>query len=299
MKKVFALVLALGLVLAALPVFAETDFTGLWHIVMTDMTIGTVELNADGTCAVSTTAGVEEKKNSGSWAADGNAVTLTFGEEKLSLTFDGTDLVLSEAAADQDAASILKFSRNAGTATVDELNAYIASGTVPEGKTKEEMEAVEAQLGLLFLFALSAPSETPDYSGTWYMTMTELTCGSFELNADGTFVGHSATAGAETKANGTWTAEGNMVILTFADQPLRLHYDGKALVPNTMARYDSADDAMIGTFMKLTREPGTATPDDLKAYAANGTIPEGRTKEEMEAVQNQMVVLLLIAAFAE
>ena len=299
MKKIFALMLALCLALAAIPTLAETDFTGTWHVVMTGMVLGTIELNADGTCVGVTTASGEEKKNNGTWTADGNAVTLTFEDQSMALTFDGTDLLLEEAAADKDMASILKFTRDAGTATVDELCAYIANGTIPEGRTKEEMEAVETQVGILFLLAASTPEEAPDYSGTWYLSMMDMSIGTFELNADGSFIGTSAVPGADMKVNGTWTANGSSVKLTVADQSTNLRYNGTYLMLSTAELNSSKEDAMIGALIKFSRTPGAITMEELNAYSSNGTIPEGKTKEEMEAIQEQIGMMFIIAALME
>jgi len=49
MKKTLALMLVLCMMLASIPVLAETDFTGTWYLVLTGITCGTFELNADGT----------------------------------------------------------------------------------------------------------------------------------------------------------------------------------------------------------------------------------------------------------
>ena len=46
MKKILALILALCLALAAVPVLAEDDLSGTWYMVMMGLTAGTFELNA-------------------------------------------------------------------------------------------------------------------------------------------------------------------------------------------------------------------------------------------------------------
>ena len=129
MKKVLALMLILCMVLASIPALAETDFSGTWHLIIADITCGTFELNADGTCVGDTAASGEEKKLEGTWSAEGNAVTLTIGEQPLLLSFDGTDLVIGvqETATAKDGAesgSLLKFSREPGKVTANELEAY-------------------------------------------------------------------------------------------------------------------------------------------------------------------------------
>lgn len=151
MKKIFAMMLALCMMLAAIPVLAETDFTGTWHLNMVGLTCATFELKADGTCE-GTSAASTEKKLSGTWTAEENAVTLTIGEQPLGLLFDGTDLKINAEKETDELAALLVFSREAGI-TIDELNAYSNAGTIPEGKTKEDMEKVRDQMGMLFLIA--------------------------------------------------------------------------------------------------------------------------------------------------
>ncbi len=299
MRKILSLMLVLCMALAAIPAFAETDFTGTWYIVMTGMNLGTCELKADGTCIGTSDVEGTAKNCTGTWSAEGDAVSLTFGEQTMALTFDGTDLVFNEVATDKDAASILKLTRDAGIATVDELNAYIAKGTIPEGKTKEEMEAVVENVGLLFLAAAFAPEETPDYSGTWYLGMMDLSFGAFELNADGTFTGTSGIPGVEVKVNGTWTANGRAVKLTVADQSTRMYYNGTNLVLSKSELYTSTDSSMVDAFLKLSRTPGVVTVDELNAFTSKGIIPEGKTKEEMEAIQEQLGMLYIVAALME
>ena len=48
MKKLTALLLALCMLLAVVPALGE-DFSGTWYMVLEDVTVGTLELNADGT----------------------------------------------------------------------------------------------------------------------------------------------------------------------------------------------------------------------------------------------------------
>ena len=98
MKKFLALTLVLCMALAAIPALAETDFTGTWYLVTMGQTAGTFELNADGTCAATIYANTEEQKMEGTWSADGDVVTITAQEQALPMTFDGTDLILGEAA---------------------------------------------------------------------------------------------------------------------------------------------------------------------------------------------------------
>ena len=47
MKKLFAILLALGLLLSALPALAE-DFSGMWYLNLTDVDLGYFQFNEDG-----------------------------------------------------------------------------------------------------------------------------------------------------------------------------------------------------------------------------------------------------------
>jgi len=159
MKKFIALMLVLCMALAAIPALAETDFTGTWYLITMGQTAGTFELKADGTCAATLYATGEEQKMEGTWSADGDVVTITAQEQDLPMTFDGTDLILGEAALTAFGGSsipegmdismfsaLIKFSREPGKITTAELNAYNNDGTIPEGKTKEDMDAAVAEI---------------------------------------------------------------------------------------------------------------------------------------------------------
>ena len=86
MKKILALFLALCLMLAALPVVAENDFSGTWYLLLAGMTCGTFELNADGSFTGESGADEEIQKTEGTWSADGDQVTLTVVYDRESLT---------------------------------------------------------------------------------------------------------------------------------------------------------------------------------------------------------------------
>ena len=295
MKKITALMLVLCMMLASIPVLAENDLSGTWYLIISDITGGTFELNADGTCTGTTAASGEEQKLTGTWTAEGNAVTLTIGDEPLVLNYDGKDLTISseEVATAKDgdeSGSILKFSREPGIVTMDEMNAYSTDGTIPEGKTKEDMETAQTKLGLLFLMAMDEAIVEAAYSGTWYLALAGVTCGTFELNADRTCTVTTTASGVEKKLSGTWEAEEEAVILTIDGQSQLLVFDGTDLVI-----YADADTASLASILKLSREAGV-TADELNAYASAGTIPEGKTKEDMEKAQEQLGALIFAAA---
>lgn len=298
MKKIVALILVLCMALASVSVLAESDLSGTWYLIIADITCGTFELNADGSCTGTAAVSGEEQKLTGTWSAEGNAVTLTIGEEPLLLVSDGTNLTIGseETATAKDGAealALLKFSREPGTVTADELTAYSTDGTIPEGKTKEDMETAETQIGLLFLLAVNEAIVEKVYSGTWYLVLAGVTCGTIELNADRTCTVATAASGEEKKLSGTWDTEEEAVVLTVNGQPQLLLFNGTDLVI-----YADADTAGIASVLKLSREAGV-TIDELNAYMSAGTVPEGKTKEDMEKAQNQLGALIFAAAFLE
>jgi len=169
MKKFVALMLVLCMALAAIPALAETDYTGTWYLITIGQTAGTFELKADGTCAATLYGTDEEQKMEGTWSADGDVVTITAQEQDLPMTFDGTDLILGEAALKAFGgssipegmdismfSSLIKFSREPGKITTAELNAYNNDGTIPEGKTKEEMDAAVAEIQVMVMNLLGS-----------------------------------------------------------------------------------------------------------------------------------------------
>ena len=180
MKKFLALIMALCMALTALSALAEEpaatdvsvsaeDLTGTWYLLMFGLTAGSVELKEDGTCTMSIAVdGEEEESPEMAWTLEGNVVSLAFEENAMNLTYDGTNLILSVEAIEAlggldgsglDASmlsSMVTFSREPGAITYNELMAYQNDGTVPEGKTKEEMDAAFASF---FLSVLSIMSE--------------------------------------------------------------------------------------------------------------------------------------------
>ena len=166
MKKIMALLLALCMLLAALPVLAEEDASGTWHIVMLGMTVGTLDLNADGTCSLITSDEKEEAPVEGTWTQDGEKITVDANGSTLPLTYDGTNLLfdieglaalgvdtssLGEGMDPSMLSSLIQISREPGKITAAEFSAYQADGTLPEGKTEEDMQAIQAEMMSFFL----------------------------------------------------------------------------------------------------------------------------------------------------
>ena len=177
MKKVIAFVLVLCMAIAAIPALAEEDFTGIWYLQQFGVTAATFELKADGTCSASIETGMEQSAVEGTWSADGDNVTITYQEQSLTLTFDGTDLQLSAeslaAAAGTSIpeetdlsmfASLMKLSREPGKLTAAEYAAYQTDGTLPEGKTQEEMTAIDTEIKMLMMSMFATMSAEGGFS---------------------------------------------------------------------------------------------------------------------------------------
>ena len=166
MKKILSLALALCLVLALIPALGEEDASGTWYLVALGMTAGTLELNADGSAVLTTTSNGETVTEEAAWTQEGATVTLSALGKSLALTLDGTDLLISPesfGAVGMDLSGIdlsgidlslfttmMKFSREAGAVTSEEFNAWQADGTLPEGKTAEDMNAIQENMMSLY-----------------------------------------------------------------------------------------------------------------------------------------------------
>ena len=134
MKKWTALMLALCLALAVVPALGE-DASGNWYMTLADITMGRFELNADGT-AVIVLPGQDEM--SGTWAADGDTVTITVDGAPLDFAFDGTSLKSDKLP--------IALGREQGRLSMENLTKMMNGETdaLPEGMTKEEMMGIAA-----------------------------------------------------------------------------------------------------------------------------------------------------------
>ena len=87
-KKLTAMLLALCMLLAALPVLGE-DASGTWYYVVADVNIGRFELREDGT-ADATVNG--ETVLTGTWTTAGTFVTISIEGDTITLAYDGSTL---------------------------------------------------------------------------------------------------------------------------------------------------------------------------------------------------------------
>ena len=135
MKKLTALVLALILALAAIPALGE-EFTGSWYLNMVGMTVGTLELAADGTI----TGEMTEEAISGTWEATDNGVQLTIEGETVALIANEAGLATEDNS--------LSMTREPAKVTIQDFAVYLQTGELPEGVTEEEMlEILNAMFG--------------------------------------------------------------------------------------------------------------------------------------------------------
>ena len=218
MKKILALFLALCLMLAALPVVAENDFSGTWYLLLAGMTCGTFELNADGSFTGESGADEEIQKTEGTWSADGDQVTLTVDSVPLVVSYDGTDLLLNtdaEALATMDISSLdgidmsildglVKFSREPGKITPTEFAVYMADSTVPEGKSAEDFTEVLIQLTPIYIAitaAMDSGDQTAPISGTDETAKPEVTVLEENFYIRESYFGREAVYIAKVKNN--------------------------------------------------------------------------------------------------
>ena len=87
MKKLTALLLALCMLLAVVPALGE-DFSGTWYMVLEDVTVGTLEMNADGAFSMTVQASDEANTAEGTWEATDAGVTLTVNGDPAEAIYD-------------------------------------------------------------------------------------------------------------------------------------------------------------------------------------------------------------------
>ena len=162
MKTLLALLMALCMLMTALPVMAEETVSGTWYLVVLGLTAGTFDLHEDGTLAVVTHGENGDEKLEGTWKQEDGKILMTVNGQTQTFAKDGENLSLSAGditslgmstsslagtGADEAVlASLVKVSREPGKLTPAELTAYQTDGTLPEGKTKEDMDAFTADM---------------------------------------------------------------------------------------------------------------------------------------------------------
>ena len=89
MRKITALLLALCMLLAVVPVLSEEGPVGNWYMTLADVTVGYIMLNEDGTAIVNFSY---EEDADGNWTIDGDTVTITAQDQPVEFTYDGSSL---------------------------------------------------------------------------------------------------------------------------------------------------------------------------------------------------------------
>ncbi|MBR5960098.1 MAG: hypothetical protein IKZ98_03825 [Clostridia bacterium] len=133
MKKITALLLALCMLLAVVPVLGEEGPAGNWYMTLADVTLGYILLNEDGTAIVNIAS---QEDITGSWSADGDTVTITAQNQPLDFVYDGSSL-----ASD---AFPLSLTREEGRLPMDVISKMMSGGEyeLPEGMTELEMTTI-------------------------------------------------------------------------------------------------------------------------------------------------------------
>ncbi|MBE5788551.1 MAG: hypothetical protein E7325_02710 [Clostridiales bacterium] len=150
----------------------------------------------------------------------------------------------------------------------------------------------------------AAGSTSESAAGTWYLVVFGLTAGTFNLIEDGTFAMEVSANSVEKKMEGTWTQDQDQITLTIDGKPAVLVLDGSSLtfdpanlvtigLDQTTMAVPGTDLSMIAGLIRISREPGKLTMAELTAYQEAGTLPEGKTQEEMDAIQQEMMIALM------
>ena len=136
MKKLMALLLMLCMLVAAVPALGE-DYSGTWYLNMGRVTVGTMELNADGTGTMNAAAVFGDPIEL-AWEAGENAVNITIAGDTGVFPYDGTQLAFPGYP--------IVFNREAGVITFEQMQNYMTTQELPEGVTAEDMMAIAMEI---------------------------------------------------------------------------------------------------------------------------------------------------------
>ena len=130
MKKFTALLLALCMLLAVVPVLGEEGPAGNWYMTLADVTLGYILLNEDGTAVMNVAS---QDEISGTWTADGDTVTITAQGQPVDFAYDGSSL--------KSDLFPLSLGREQGRLPMDVLSKMMSGEEyeLPEGMTEEEL----------------------------------------------------------------------------------------------------------------------------------------------------------------
>ncbi len=133
MKKFAALLLALCMMVAAIPALAD-DVTGNWYMTLAEVTMGNITLNEDGTAVADLLSSGEM---TGTWTADDTGVTITIDGDALTFAYDGTTL-FSEMFP-------IPMTREEGKLNMDLMSKFMAKEEgieLPEGMTEADLTVI-------------------------------------------------------------------------------------------------------------------------------------------------------------
>lgn len=162
-------------------------------------------------------------------------------------------------------------------------------------------------LALALCMALAVfPVFADEAGGTWYLNYFGMTAGTLELKDDGTCGLTSSIGGESQTVEGTWTAEDGKISVNANGQLLPFLFDGTSLtmdmegiaaltgtdLSSVEASGMNAD--MLNAFISFTREPSAITAEEFSAYQADGTIPEGKSKEDFAQIQANMMSMFAL-----
>ena len=188
MKKIFAMILALCLLLAAVPALAE-DFSGLWNLVLADVNLGWFQFNEDGTLSADL-IGVGEC--TGNWTPGEDSVTVTIQGDTVVMTWDGTMLYSSDL--------LIPVVRDAGRVSSDVISAVMNDEEyeLPEGMTEEDLKTIADNFRTEYM-KLMAQSQAASSSASADAPASELT---LDIIAENFYVIESYSG-----YRGVWLAE--------------------------------------------------------------------------------------------
>ena len=150
-KRTIALVLAVLLVLAAMPALGE-DFSGTWYMNYSLLNMGTMELNEDGTGTIAMP--VANLEGELTWTADESGVTIVTAGGPQLFPYDGTKMTVDANGME------IEFSRECGKITMEQFMQFMTNQTVPEGVSAEDMTTLMMQFIALSASKSSGSSAT-------------------------------------------------------------------------------------------------------------------------------------------
>ena len=146
MKKLTVMLLALCMLMAVVPALGE-DASGIWYITLADVTLGSLQLNEDGTVEAQLPG---TDPYTGNWSADGNKVTIEIQGAPMDFSFDGTTLSSEEFP--------LPVGREPGRVSM-ELIQKMMNGEeyeLPEGMTQIDLAAIALEFAAEYQRIMSA-----------------------------------------------------------------------------------------------------------------------------------------------